>query len=84
MLVLLLQITRLTIVQGDVWRERAEKVLSTHSLVRTARGPIYDRNGYVLAEDRPSYDVAVKYNVISGQWGKSEARRHAFNQNRAV
>lgn len=81
---LLLQVTRLTLVQGDIWRERAERVLSTHTLVRTARGTIYDRNGYVLAEDQPSYDVAVKFDVISGKWVQTQARAHAKRTNPSI
>jgi cell division protein FtsI/penicillin-binding protein 2 len=40
----------------------------------TIRGRILDRKGRVMAEDRPAYDVAVDYRVISGEWSRTQAR----------
>ena len=46
---------------------RAEKLTNT-------RGRILDRKGRVLALNRPSYDIAVDYRVITGQWAFDQAR----------
>lgn len=43
----------------------------------TVRGRILDRKGRVLAEDRPAYDIAVEYQVLSGEWSRSQARATA-------
>ena len=80
--VLLFQLGRLTIVQGDEWRDRAEHVLTTQRLIPTARGSIADARDRVLAMDRPSYDVGVRYEVISGEWSQRLARADAWRKNR--
>ena len=77
-----LQLTRLTVVQGHTWRERAEQVLTSQRLVPTVRGSIYDRANRLLAVDRPSYDVAVMYDVISGDWAYRQSRLDARAANR--
>ena len=79
---IIVQLTRLTIAQGDTWRQRAEQVLTSQRLIPTARGSIYDRANRLLAVDRPSYDVAVMYDLISGQWAYQQSRRDAWRANR--
>jgi penicillin-binding protein 2 len=76
------QLYRLTVVQGELHREDAEKVLSARRLVDTIRGRILDRRGRVLAEDRPCYDILVDYDVINGQWSYSKARAVALRDHR--
>lgn len=80
LLVLMFQIGRLTVVQGADWRDRAERVLSSEKLIRTARGSIHDRYNRKLAYDRPSDDVAVHYELISGKWSRNQARTVARRQ----
>ncbi len=80
MLALGMQITRLTLVEGEMWRARAEAVLEQTRLIPTVRGRIVDRHGRVLAQDKPSFDVAVAYPVISGQWAYAQARRTAARE----
>jgi len=77
MVVLAAQLVRLTVVQGAHRREEAERVLSERKLIGTERGRIYDRKGRVLAEDRPSFDVAVEYDVITGEWAYRQAAQAA-------
>ncbi len=67
-IMLAVQLGRLTLVQGADLRERAEKKLVTLEWTPTMRGPILDRQGRVLAKDRPSFDVTVDYRVLSGEW----------------
>lgn len=64
-------------------RAEAEAKLLRATPVSTTRGRILDRKGRVLAQDRPSFDVAVDYRAISGAWAASEARRFARALNRA-
>lgn len=67
------QLVRLTVVRGEELREEAEARLVSRSWTPTVRGRILDRKGRVLAQDRPSYDVAVDYRVISGAWAETRA-----------
>ncbi|QOJ01688.1 MAG: hypothetical protein HRU70_14845 [Phycisphaeraceae bacterium] len=71
---LTLQAARLTLADGRESRARAEAKLVTRQWTPTVRGKILDRKGRVLAEERPSYDVAVEFAVISGSWAGERAR----------
>ena len=77
MLPLLVRLVSLTVVRADDLRQDAEKRLVRRQWTSTVRGSILDRKGRVLAQDRPSYDVAVAYNVITGQWVADQSRRAA-------
>jgi len=76
------QLVRLAVVQGARRLAEAEQVLSTRKLLPTVRGTIYDRKGRVLARDEPCADIAVEYEVISGDWAYSQARQEAFENHR--
>lgn len=73
------QLYRLTVVQGAQHLGEAESALVDSELLPTYRGRIVDRNGEVLALDRPCFDILVDYRLISGEWAiaaaGSEARR---------
>ena len=71
------QLGRLTISQGDALRDRAESKLERVTWLPTQRGRVLDRKGRVLADDRPSYDLAVDFNVIIGAWAVERAGRYA-------
>lgn len=71
-----------TLVKGDGLRSQAEEYLVNWQWLPTTRGRILDRQGRVLAQDRPSYNVAVDYRVITGQWAVDQARRRARKLNR--
>lgn len=75
------QVWRLTIARGDELRSQAEQRLTRTQWTPTVRGRILDRKGRVLAQDRPSYDIAVDYRVLTGAWAEDRAlaaarRRH--------
>jgi penicillin-binding protein 2 len=74
------RLTRLTLAKGESLRDEAEKRLVRRAWTPTVRGSILDRKGRVLAQDRPSYDVAVDYSVITGDWVLQQARRAARHQ----
>jgi penicillin-binding protein 2 len=63
----------LTVVSGTANRQLAESRLDRSTLLPTVRGTITDRKGRVLAESVPSYDLAIHYDAISGQWVQSRA-----------
>jgi penicillin-binding protein 2 len=71
------QLGRLTLVRGDDLRREAEARLVRTIQTPSVRGRIVDRKGRVLAEDRPSYDIAVAYPVITGDWVRTRAREAA-------
>jgi penicillin-binding protein 2 len=72
------RLAMLTIVEGADRLERAEDRLVRQSWTPTTRGRIIDREGRVLAMDRPSYSVAVEYGVLSGEWARVQGRRMAW------
>lgn len=77
MVILSGQLARLTVVRGAELRERAESRLEKWWTLPTYRGRILDRNGREIAIDRANYEVAVDYEVISGDWTQAQARRLA-------
>lgn len=79
-IVLSAQLVRLSVVEGAERREHAEARLRRHSFIDTYRGRILDRDGNVLALDRAADAVAVRYDVITGEW---ELRRATADARRA-
>jgi penicillin-binding protein 2 len=67
------QLVRLTVVEGGSRLVDAERPLVRERWTETKRGRILDRNGEVLAEDRPSFDVLVDYSMITGVWAIEKA-----------
>lgn len=77
-----LQVAHLTVVRGEQLRKDAESKLVLERWIDTTRGRILDRKGRVLAMDRPSYDIAVDYPVITGEWANAQAVRAARRKHR--
>lgn len=75
--ILAAQAARLTILKGDELLADAQKRLVRLSWSPTVRGQIVDRKGRVLAHNRPSFDIAVDYRVISGEWVERQAAARA-------
>ena len=71
------QLLRLSVVEGAERLAQAERRLDLTTYLPTVRGRILDRNGNRLALDRPSYDVAVHYSVITGAWAFEQAKDRA-------
>lgn len=67
------QAARLTVLRGDELLADAQQRLVRLSWSPTVRGQIVDRKGRVLAHNRPSFDVAVDFAVISGEWIERQA-----------
>lgn len=72
-----IQMARLATVRGEPLRIEAEGKLIAERALPTSRGRILDRKGRVLAVDRPSYDIALDYQVLTGQWTFIQAARRA-------
>ena len=72
----------MTTVDAQAARELAESRLVRRVLIPTTRGRILDRKGRVLAMDRASYDVAIAYPVLSGEWAEVRAKRSARKANK--
>lgn len=71
------QTARLTVLKGDTLYEEAEERLIHLSWHPTVRGSIRDRKGVILAHDRASFDLAVEYSVLTGEWVERQAARRA-------
>jgi penicillin-binding protein 2 len=75
------QTARLTVLRGAELRTKAEGKLVRRSWVPTTRGRILDRNGRILAIDRPGYSLRVSYPVLTGRWARDEALAQAKFEN---
>lgn len=51
----------------------AESKLQRQYVIQTKRGAIVDRNGVVLAEDEPGWELAVHFDLLTGKWGYKNA-----------
>ena len=55
----IMQLFMFQVIQGEAYQTRAEDNRTRDISVQTVRGNIYDRNGYVLARNVPSYNVVI-------------------------
>ena len=78
------QLSRWTVSRHEEKMAEAEAYLVSWQWLPTNRGRILDREGRVLAEDRPSFNVSVQYNVITGDWAYAQAYRRAKRLNREL
>ncbi|HNZ12999.1 MAG TPA: penicillin-binding protein 2 [Anaerolineaceae bacterium] len=49
----------LQVLEGETYRTQAEENRTKIINIQTTRGLIYDRNGYILASNAPSYNVVI-------------------------
>jgi len=78
MVLLAAQTARLTTGEQHADRQKIlRKSLERPDLTPTARGRIYDRKNRLLATDRPGWDVAVSFDLLSGNWAYIKARKAA-------
>jgi len=54
-------------------RSLAESKLSRQHVIQTKRGAIVDRQGRVLAEDDPGWELAVHFDLLTGKWAYKQA-----------
>ncbi|MBZ0173615.1 MAG: hypothetical protein K8E66_14630, partial [Phycisphaerales bacterium] len=71
------QVVRIGVGRAEQSLEEAEKRLYRQRWIPTVRGRILDRHGRVLAQNRPSYELAIDYEVLRGDWAEERAARHA-------
>lgn len=76
-ILLLFQLLRLAIFEGEQHRGVAEARLKQQDWLPTWRGAILDRQGRELAIDEPAYDVAFAYEAITGSWAEQRAVKAA-------
>ena len=76
-LLLSAQMVKLTVANGDYYREKAEARLVRTRYIPTVRGSIYDRGGRELAAERSSWDFAVDFEILTGEWQRRQALRQA-------
>jgi len=74
---LVFQLGRLTLEQGEERLEKAKQRLHSTIYLPTWRGRIIDRKGRVIAEDVPSYAIAIDWDVITGDRAIQYAREDA-------
>jgi penicillin-binding protein 2 len=74
---LALRLWAMTIWHGPEHLEEAESRLDQSMWIPAIRGSILDRQGRVLAQDMPAWDLALQYGVINGDWVRQRASRQA-------
>jgi penicillin-binding protein 2 len=77
LIVLLAQVGKLTILQGEERFNKARGRLHSTSYLPTWRGRIIDRKNRVVAHDVASYDIAVDWDLITGDRAMRLARNDA-------
>lgn len=77
--VLAVQAVTLTLVEGTERLKKAEGRLYITQYLPTWRGRILDRHGRVLAQDEASFDIAVPWDLITGDRAKGNAGKNARN-----
>ena len=55
---------KFTVIDGDMWRERANSQQSGQSVIKANRGTIYDANGTVLAQSSAVWNVIFAQNTV--------------------
>lgn len=73
----LIQTARLCTTRHAELLAAAESRLTTRQWTPSIRGEIVDRKGRVLAQDRPSFDIGIDYEVIRGSWASKKAEEIA-------
>jgi len=58
-LLLVMRLWYLQIIQGETYVRLSEKNRFRYLPVAASRGPVYDRNGVLLVDNRPAFDVAA-------------------------
>ena len=70
---------QMQITQGEQAREQAAAMLNNIDILDARRGQILDRNGVLLANETPCYDLCFDYRLISEnkRWRKKQIRKIA-------
>ena len=77
------RLVHLQVIQADHFRSQAEQMLKTFKILPAGRGRILDRNGKILAYNRPCYDFCLAYGLLTEDereytaWARRQARRIA-------
>lgn len=66
MMLLVLGLVRVQLLRGGHYTEREAQQSLRRIRIPAVRGEIHDRNGVVLARNRPSYDVAIYLEQLTG------------------
>jgi len=59
------RISTVQFVEGEMWKEKAERLTTTYADIEAARGNIFDVNGNLLATSLPYYEVGMDVNAPS-------------------
>jgi penicillin-binding protein 2 len=63
--ILLIRLGQIQLVMGDFFLQRAEEALKSTEVLPAERGRILDRNGRLLAVDRPCFDFCLDYRFLT-------------------
>lgn len=76
-LVMLGRLVDLQILRGSEYRKQYELMLQRKESLPAVRGRVLDRSGYILAMDRPCFDLCLDYGLMARdeKWIKNKTRR---------
>ena len=72
LIIYVVRLFSLQVINGDDYLAQAEENRLSNVSVATSRGNIYDRNGIVLAQNVPSYDVVITPADLPSDTGTTE------------
>lgn len=78
---ILLRATQLQIIDHDHYHELAQENFWKSESILPKRGTIYDRNGIVLAQDIPSYQISIRLSDFFYDMDTSNDTNHSKNPN---
>src|SRR6185437_11048392 len=83
-ILLISRTVQVQIVQAKYWNHQANEAMKLTHLVETTRGNVYDRNGNVLAVDKPCIDACIDFRVLMStpdpDWVKRFATERVKNR----
>jgi penicillin-binding protein 2 len=72
LVIFLIRVFDLSVIKGQDYLEKAEENRTGTITLHTERGIIYDRNGFVLASNIPTYNVVITPALLPDDEGDSE------------
>ena len=84
LVILFAQVGRLTISQGQERFAKATSRLHATSYLPTWRGKIIDRKGRLVAQDIASYDIAVDWDLITGDRANAVSKKRRKSKRRKI
>ncbi len=73
------KLVQLQVIEGEVYRNKAEEAMRKVKVLPVMRGQVSDRKGRILAIDEPCFNLCLHYRLLTEDpdWAKARIRRIA-------